>query len=124
MNLVRWTNAAKWRDNVERSVNETLVKVGKLGSRVAINEGGIDQLGRDLGSFKQQMDSNYSKVAEQLKNLRLEFKVNLSVVANVTENVTTTTINEDKPNGNGHRLSISVGSTLGLIFLIISNTNL
>ena len=75
MNLVRWTNAAKWRDNVERSVNETLVKVGKLGSRVAINEGGIDQLGRDLGSFKQQMDSSYLKGAEQLENLSLEFEV-------------------------------------------------
>ena len=103
------------------------MKVGKLGSRIAINEGGIDQLGQDIGAFKQQMYSNYSKVEEQLENLRLEFKefkVNLSAVANVTENVTTTTINEDKPNGNGHRLSISVGSTLGLIFMIISNTNL
>ena len=70
------------------------------------------------------MDS-YSKVKEQLKNLRPEFeefKVNLSAVANVTENDTTTTTNEDiedKPNGNGHQLSISVGSTLGLIFMII-----
>ena len=76
------------RDDVERSVSETLVKVGKLG-RIASNEGGI----------------------------------NLSAVANVTESDTTTTTNEDKPNGNGHRLSISVGSTLGLIFMIISNTN-
>ena len=59
-------------------------QLGQLGSRIANNEGGIDQLGRDLGAFKQQMDS-YSKVKEQLENLRLEFeefKVNLSGVAN------------------------------------------
>ena len=97
-------NASKWRDEVERSMKEILVKVGKLESRIAGNEGGINQLGRDLGACKQQMGS-YSKVAEQLENLRLEFeefKVNLSAVANVTENDTTTTTNEDKSNGNGH----------------------
>ena len=114
------------------------MKVGKLGSKIASNEGGINQLGRDLGGFKQQTQSNFSEVGEQLENLRLEFtefKVNLSAVANMTEDVNQLKQIvkdmqeeigdiEDKLNGNGHRLSISVGYTLGLIYMINSSINL
>ena len=114
------------------------MKVGRLGSRIDNNEGGIDQLGQDLGRFKQQTQSNFSKVEEQLENLRLEFKefkANLSAVANVTEDVNQLKQIvklmqeeigdiEDKLNGKGPLLSISVGYNLSLIFLVISSTNL
>ena len=114
------------------------MKVGRLGSRIDNNEGRIDQLGQDLGRFKQQTQSNFSKVEEQLENLRLEFKefkANLSAEANVTEEVNQLKQIvklmqeeigdiEDKLNGKGHRLSISVGYNLSLIFLVISSTNL
>ena len=119
-------------------MNETVLKVGRLRSRIANNEGGIDQLGRDLSGFKQQTQSNFSKVDEQLENLRLEFKefkANLSAVANVTEDVNQLKQIvklmqeeigdiEDKLNGKSHRLSISVGYNLSLIFLVFSSTNL
>ena len=110
-------------------MDETLLRVGQLGSRIANNEGGIDQLGRDLGGFKQQTQNNLTKIEEQLDNLRLEFKefkANLSVVVNVTEDVNQLKQDvevlkeqisdiEGKISGRGHRVSMSVGYTLSVI---------
>ena len=70
-----------------------------------------------------------TKIEEQLENLRLEFKefkANLSVVVNVTEDVNQLKQDvevlkeqisdiEDKISGRGHRVSMSVGYTLSVI---------